>query len=244
MNARRSRGVQRGFYRALLFAYPGSFRREYGGLMTQAFSDRLVEKGAMRTWMMIAGDLPPSVSQQILEVSTMNQMWMAALAAAGTAVILATMVVGAGSPISVVGVGIGSFVALLALLSLWSAKRAGRSTEFSFGGSRPKTWRWWTVMAALLGATYIVGATGQLISDPKGTNVGALAIALGFAGLIAGGLWLRSRSRVAGNWMVVVASVPALTFFWVIVPAVLGLAIIIGSVTEIARAKPQAPVAA
>lgn len=173
----------------------------------------------------------------------MNQMWMAALAAAGTAVFLATMVVGTDPPLSVVGVGIGSFVALLALLSLWSAKRSGRPTEFTYGGSRPKTWRWWTVLAALLAATYVVGATGQLISDPKGTNVGALAIAIGFAGLIAGGLRLRSQSRIAGNWMVVVASIPALTFFWVIVPAVLGLAIIIGSVTEIARAKPQAPVA-
>lgn len=44
--------------------------------------------------------------------------------------------------------------------------------------------------------------------------------------------------------MIVVAAVPALAFFWVIAPAVVGLAIIIGAVTEISRATPQAPAAA
>jgi hypothetical protein len=239
MKPERTRNMHYGIYRVLLFAYPADFRREYGGLMTQAFSDRMTERGVGRTWTLILGDLFISVPQQIGEKSMMNQKLMAALAAVGSAVILATMVIGAGSPIVLVVLGAGIFVALPALISLRASKRSGRSTEFSYGGSRPKTWTWWTVPAALLAASYLVAATGQLISDPKGTNVGALAIAVGFAALIAGGLRLRSKSRTIGNWMVALAAFPALAFFWLIVPAVLALAIIIGSVTEIAQAKPQ-----
>jgi len=231
-------------YRALLHLYPASFRREYGDLMTQAFCDRLRERGGRGAWSFVVADLVRSVPQQIMEVSVMSQKWMAALAAAGTAVILATMLVGTDPPLSVLGVAIGSFVALFSLLSLWSAKRVGRPTEFSYGGLPPKAWKWWTLLSALLGTAYVVGATAQLISDPKGTNVGALGIALGFAALIAGGLLLRSHSRIAGNWMVVVAAVPALTFFWIIVPTVVALAIIIGAVKEISHATPRAPTAA
>lgn len=239
----RSQGVQNSIYRALLLLYPRSFRREYGGLMAQAFSDRVRERGGLRTWFVVVGDLSLSVPQQILEVSLMSQKWMpAALAAVGTALILASMIVGAGTPSFVVFIGIGLFVGLLSLLSLWADKRSGRATEFSYGGAAPKSWKWWTVLAVLLAVTYVVAAAGQLISDPKGTNVGALAIATGFAGLVVAGLRLRSRSRIAGNWMIAMAAVPSLAFFWIILPAVLGLAVIIGAVSEI-RPAPQGPLA-
>jgi hypothetical protein len=239
----RSQGVQHSIYRALLLLYPRSFRREYGGLMAQAFSDRVRERGGLRTWFVVVGDLSLSVPQQILEVSLMSQKWMpAALAAVGTALILASMIVGAGTPFFVVFIGIGLFVGLLSLLSLWADKRSGRATEFSYGGAAPKSWKWWTVLAVLLAVTYVLAAAGQLISDPKGTNVGALAIATGFAGLVVAGLRLRSRSRIAGNWMIAMAAVPSLAFFWIILPAVLGLAVIIGAVSEI-RPAPQGPLA-
>lgn len=169
----------------------------------------------------------------------MNQRWMAGVAAAGTALILSTMFIGAGSPVSILFIGIGLFAGILGLLSFWSAKRNGRSSEFSYGGVTPKLWKWWTVLAVALGALYVVAATGQLISDPKGTNVGALGIALAFAALIAGGLALRARSHVAGNWMVALATVPSLAFFWIVWPAAIGLAIIFGSVGEATRPTPR-----
>lgn len=239
----RPRSVPRGIYRLLLLLYPRSFRREYGGLMTQAFSDQLKEKGDARTWMFVLADLSFSVPQQILEVSLMSQKWMAALAATGSCLVLAAFVIGTGPPLLLM-VGLGLVLGLSGFLSLWAAKRNGTSTEFSYGLSDPKAWTWWTVLAALLAVTYVVAAAGQLISDPKGTNVGALAIMTGFAGLIAGGLRLRSQSRIAGNWMIVVATIPALAFFWIVVPAVVGIAIIIGAATEISRATPQAPLTA
>lgn len=208
--------------------------------MTQAFSDRLKERGGIRTWVLIAGDLSISVPQQLMEVSVMSQKWMAAFAAVGSVLILASTAMGLGPPILFLGVGICIF----ALFGLWSAKRNDRPAEFSYGGTAPKAWKWWTVLAALLAVTYVVAAAGQLIADPKATNVGALGIMTGFATLIAGGLKLRSKSRIAGNWMIVVAAVPALAFFWIIVPAAVALAIIFGAVTEISRAKPQTPIAA
>jgi hypothetical protein len=227
------------FYRVLLFAYPRSFRRDYGELMAQAFGDRLREKGAPRAWGLVVTDLALSLPQQLMEVSLMSQRWMAGVAAAGTALILSTMFIGAGSPITILSLGIGLFAGILAALSFWSAKRNGRPSEFSYGGVTPKLWKWWTVLAVVLGALYVVAATAQLISDPKGTNVGALGIALGFAALIAGGLALRSRSHVSGNWMVAIATVPSLAFFWIVWPAAVGLAIIFGSVAEVTKAAPR-----
>ena len=204
--------------------------------MVQAFGDRLREKGAPRTWGLVITDLALSVPQQLMEVSLMSQRWMAGVAAAGTALILSAMIIGAGSPISILLLGVGSLSGILALLSFWSAKRNGRPSEFSYGDVPPKLWKWWTVLAVVLGALYVIAATGQLIADPKGTNVGALGIALAFAALIACGLALRSRSHVTGNWMVAVAAAPSLAFFWIIWPAAIGLAIIFGSVAEVTKA--------
>lgn len=94
----------------------------------------------------------------------MNQRWMAGVAAAGTALILSTMFIGARSPVSILFIGVGSFAGILGLLSFWSAKRNGRSSEFSYGEVAPKIWKWWTVLAAALGVLYVAAATAQMIS--------------------------------------------------------------------------------
>lgn len=235
----RSQGVQHGIYRALLLLYPRSFRREYGGLMAQVFSDRVRERGGLRTWFVVVVDLSLSVPQQILEVSLMSQKWMGAIASLASVALVTAFAVGAGPPIVLAGAA-----AAVGLLAFVSAKRRGLPTEYLYGGTAPKTWTWWTVLAALLAGTYVLAAVGQLIDDPKATNVGALGIMIGFAGLIAVGLRFRSRSRIAGNWIVVFATVPALMFFWVVVPTLVALAIIIGAVTEVSRATPRGPLAA
>lgn len=228
---------QRRVYRALLLFYPRSFRREFGDLMSQAFCDRLRDRGAPRTWALVGVDLFRSVPQQMMEVSLMSQKWMGALTALASMTLVALFAMGVGPPIVLAG----AVVALVGLLAIVSAKRGDRPTEYLYAGAAPKTWTWWTVLAALLAGTYVVTAVGQLINEPKASHVGALAILSGFAGLIGFGLRLRQQSRVSGNWMVIFATVPALLFFWVIVPTVVGLAIIIGAVMEIARATPKAP---
>lgn len=207
--------------------------------MTQAFCDRLREKGGSRTWVFVGADLVQSVPQQIMEVSLMSQKWMAALTALASVTLVTALGIGVGPPILLAVAA----VAFFGLLSVVAAKRSGRPTEYLYGGTAPRTWTWWTVLATLLAGTYVVAATGQLIDDPKATNVGALGIMIGFAALIAVGLRLRTRSKIAGNWLVIFATVPALMFFWIVVPALVGLAIIIGAVIEISRATPQAPLA-
>ena len=169
----------------------------------------------------------------------MSQKWIAAVPILASVALITALAIGAGPPLLL----LVAAVAVVGLLTLASVKGSDRPTEYLYGGATPRPWTWWTVLAMLLAVVYVLAAIGQLIEDPKGTNVGALGIALGFAGLIFIGLRLRGRSRVSGNWMVVFATVPALMFFWIIVPAVVALAIIIGAVTEISRAAPQAPVA-
>jgi hypothetical protein len=238
MNGRSARFHPR-LYRTFVLLYPPSFRREYGHLMVQAFSDRLAERGARRTWFLIVGDLWLSVPRQIAEVTLMDQRWIGAFAALAAVALMTAIGIGAGPPLVLVAIAVAAVGSLVVL----SRKASDRPTEYLYGGRAPKAWTWWTVLAALLAVTYVLAAVGQLIDDPKPTNVGALGIMTGFAGLIALGLRLRARSKIVGNWMVVFATVPALMFFWVIVPAVVGLAIIAGAIAEITKATPREPLA-
>jgi len=170
----------------------------------------------------------------------MSQKWMGALAFLAAIALIVAMAIGAGPPLLLMVGG----VLMVGLFGVLASKRDGRPTEYLYGGATPKLWTWWTILAAVLGAVYVIMATGQLIEDPKATNVGALGIMIGFASLIALGLRLRSRSKVSGNWMIVFATIPALLFFWIVVPAVVGLAIIAGAVMEISRAAPSTTAAA
>ncbi|MEO8323175.1 MAG: hypothetical protein ABI571_03445, partial [Actinomycetota bacterium] len=95
--------------------------------MTQAFCDRLEERGGLGTWTFIVADLSLSIPQQILEVILMSQKWLAVLAAVGSCLVLAAMVIGTGSPLLLM-VGFGLFLALAGFLPMWAAKRSGRST--------------------------------------------------------------------------------------------------------------------
>lgn len=169
----------------------------------------------------------------------MDHRWLGALTALSAVLFMIAMGVGLGSPIVLITLA----VTTLGLLVVLSRKAGERPTEYLYGGGTPKALKWWTVLAILLAAVYVLAAAAQLINDPKPTNVGALGIMTGFAALIVGGLMLRARSKIVGNWMVILATVPALMFFWIIVPALVGLAIIAGALTEIVRATPQEPVA-
>jgi hypothetical protein len=236
----RSLSNQRRIYRALLLFYPRSFRRDFGDLMSQAFCDRMQDRGARRTWVLVGTDLAHSVPKQIMEVSLMDQKWLAIVTAMASVALVTALGIGLGPPVVLASAA----VALIGFIVVVSSTRSDRPTEYLDGGTAPKTWTWWTVLAAFLAGSYVVLAAGQLIETPKGTNLGALGIAIGFAALIGMGLRLRTQSRITGNWMVIFATTPALMFFWIIIPAVLGLAIIVGAAIEIARATPQAPAAA
>jgi hypothetical protein len=101
---------------------------------------------------------------------------------------------------------------------------------------------WWQILAALYAAVEIimgigvaVGAGAGIEDRPgPGSIAGGSAIALGGLVIIAG-LVLRRRRRVAGDVLIAVGSVPALPFFWMIVPPVLGLVVITAAAVDAAE---------
>ena len=207
--------------------------------MAQAFSDRLKERGGRWTWLLIVPDLWFSIPKQILEATIMDQRWIGVMAGLATVMVLVALGLGLGSPLALV---VGA-VAVVGLLLGLSRKAPDRPTEYLYGGVAPKPWKWWTVLATLLAAVYVLAAIAQLIDDPKATNVGALGIMTGFAGMIILGLRLRGQAKPVGNWLVIFATVPTLMFWWVIVPPLVGLAIIGGAIAEIVTATPRQPLA-
>ena len=144
---------------------------------------------------------------------------------------LAATWVGAGSPLLFLGAG----VQLVAFLGLWSADRTSRGVHSVTPDIDRRFWTWWTTLGATLAAGYVAAAAAQMASDPKPTNLGAFALMVGFAGLATLGLTLRSHSYKVGSWMVIIAMVPALLFIWLIVPPLVGIAVICGATIEIAK---------
>ena len=98
-----------------------------------------------------------------------------------------------------------------------------------------RTSRWWEIAVAALAANSIVfGVIAAGNGHPE------LAIVTGFipAALLAAGLALRGQWRSGATAMVVVASLAAAAWFWMIYPAVLAAIIIIGGLAE-GRIGPQ-----
>ena len=224
--------MHRTLYAALLHLYPRTFRREYGGLMTEAFSDRLAERGTRHTWATIARDLSYSVPQQTLRETFMSQRWMAGVTVLLTFAMLAATWVGGGSSL-LFAYGLG----FVAFLGLWSADLSSRRVQSTDTDVGPKRWTWWTMLAAAMAGLYVLAAGAQMLNDPKATNVGAFALMMGFAGVVVLGLVLRSRSLGIGPWMVVIAMIPALVFYWLIVPPLVAIAVICGAASERSKAR-------
>jgi hypothetical protein len=118
--------------------------------------------------------------------------------------------------------------AVLAVATLIGSSRAG--AEYDYGARK---FRWWWVPAALAGAVELFIGFGQLIDDPKKENAFALVIMLAFAGLVFGGMAI--RNRVAGNWMIATGVLPMVPWFWMVVPPILGLVVIVMALSDNVR---------
>jgi hypothetical protein len=132
---------------------------------------------------------------------------------------------GAGAaPILIVMAGIAGLVALL------GQRRVLRS---AFGARAPLwpavTQAWWAPLAALLGAAFLVFAVGTVFEAHNwGGRIFGSSIMLAFGATMLLGLMRRPFDRVAGNPMILLATMPAFPFFWVVVPTVLAVVIWIG----------------
>ena len=216
-------------YRRLLRLYPATFRARFEDEMLQAIHDYEVLDGRV-PWTRVYGDLVTSAAvQRFREMSDMKTKISVAL--------FALIAIG-GASMMVTGVSFGLSSLLVTLFALACvgltyalaslvARRGVRGAEYDYGTSR---FRWWWPLAAALAIGEASLGIGQLVADPKPENLGALAAFGAFAALVIAGLLMRNRS--AGNWMIATGVLPALGVFWMIVPAILALLVIVMALSD------------
>ena len=73
-------------------------------------------------------------------------------------------------------------------------------------------------------------STGQLIHEPKGTNVFAMFLLWGFAAVLFAGMTITNRR--AGNYMIAFGVLPALGLFWLIFPTLLAFVVIVNALAD------------
>jgi hypothetical protein len=216
-------------YRALLVLYPRAFRHDYREPMLQLFGDCVRDRGA-RAWLRTVPDLVRTVPILRLE-AVMAGRHTASKVAALFLIVLGGVVValGRGGPAVVAGFGI----AVLALLGL------GRGTLLPvFRGERAPlrhalVQTWWAPIAGLLGAAMIFFGFGTIFEAHNwgGRIFGSsLLFAFGFGMLY--GLTRRPFARTSGNALILITSIPAFLFFWMVIPTVVALVIWIGVFTS------------
>jgi hypothetical protein len=226
-----------GVYTRLLRLYPPSFRARFGEEMLQVVRDE-ARQGGVR-WMQVLADLVASAAVERVEEVKMSRTWL--IFPVGIVVALIFPVLVTGTEFS-----LGTLLVLLAELAVagiigglaYVIGRRGRGAEIDYAR---RTFRWWWVLAALIGVTEVVFITAQFVREPKGTNLFAMVVVCGFAGLVFGGLALRHRP--AGNWMIVAGVVPVMTLFWSVIPPIVALVVIVNALADNVRmARPRAAV--
>lgn len=103
---------------------------------------------------------------------------------------------------------------------------------------------WWAPVAGLLGLMMVLGGVGTVFEAENwgGRIIGSgLLMAFGCAMLL--GLARRPFDRVTGNSLILLATVPPLLFFWVIVPPVAAILVWIGVLSSGFSDRSAAPAA-
>lgn len=209
-------------YRAMLRLYPRSFRAAYGEPMAQLFGDRLRDRGR-RVWLETAPDLVRTVPTQRMEALMANPGTRAVLLA--LAVLLAVAAtLGVGGPAVVP-------VVAIAVLAVVVVSRARLRAIF---GERAPLWpaivqAWWAPLAGLLGFAMVLAGVGTVFEAHNlGGRIFGSALLMAFGGAMLLGLMRRPFDRVAGNTLVLLATVPPLLFFWMVVPPVMAVLVWVG----------------
>jgi len=141
-------------------------------------------------------------------------------------IVMTTGVGGSGVRPLLVGGFVAAGIAACWMLSS-AVMRTPVATEDVYSRNR---FRWFWVPAGLLAVFQFLFMGGQLVSDPKIENVFALAVISAFSALIVLGMF--KAPRIRGNWMIAVGVLPMLPFFWIVVPTVLSLIVIVGALAD------------
>jgi hypothetical protein len=226
MTSPRSVTRHQSVYRALLVLYPRSFRDRYGQPMAQLFGDRLRDVGT-RAWLRTIADLLRTVPVERIE-ATMDRLRRSAGA---RVVALAVAVLGAALLVMGFGGGVAIVVTLAVVAILFAQRRLFASLP---RGERAPLHHavvqaWWAPIAALLGIAMLVAGIGTIFEAHNwaGRIVGS-AVLMAFGAAMLFGLARRPFARQAGNSLILVATVPAFPFFWLIVPTVAAVVVWIG----------------
>jgi len=216
-------------YRALLILYPRAFRRDYREPMLQLFGDCLCDRGA-RAWLRAVPDFARTVPVLRLEAVMAGRHAASKVAALFLAVLGGVVVaLGVGGPAVVAGLAI-AMVAVLAL---------GRGTLVPvFRGERAPlrhalVQAWWAPIAGLLGAAMIFFGVGTIFEAHNwGGRVFGSAILIGLGSGMLYGLARRPFARTSGNALILITSIPAFLFFWMVIPTVVALVVWVGVFTS------------
>ena len=210
-------------YRALTVLYPRSFRHDYAEPMAQLFADRVRDVGA-KAWLRALPDLIRTVPMQRIEAI------MSRLSSAARVLALAFVVVGA----TIVSVGIGGGAVPVIAIAVVAFLVSQRRLFASLGGERAPlrhalVQAWWAPIAGLLGLAFLIGGVGTFFEAHNlGGRIFGTALLLAFGGAMLLGLVRRPFNRTQGNSLILLATIPAMPFFWLIVPLVLAIVIWVG----------------
>jgi hypothetical protein len=225
-------------YRALLVLYPRAFRRDYREPMVQLFGDSLRDRGG-RAWLRTVPDLVRTVPSLRLEAVTAGRHPASKVAALFLAVLGGVVVaLGVGGPAVVVGVAI-AVVALLAL-ARGTLVPVFRGVRAPLRHALVQTW--WAPIAGLLGATMIFFGVGTIFEAHNwGGRIFGSTLLIAFGTGMLYGLTRRPFARTSGNALILITSIPAFLFFWMVIPTVVALVIWIGVFTSGFEDKTVAP---
>ena len=90
--------------------------------------------------------------------------------------------------------------------------------------------RWWPVVAIVLALGYIFVGISEIVNPYSvlGTNWTDVMVAFSCAALLIGGMTIRRRSSTVGTTLIVLGCLPALLPFWLILPPLMAVFVIVG----------------
>jgi len=226
MASPRSVARHQALYRVLLNLYPRSFRDDYADPLSQLFGDQLRHVGT-RAWLRTVPDLARSVPTERKEAI------MAGLSSGTRVLALAFVVLGA----TMVAVGLGGGAVVVVAVAVLGVLFTQRRLLASVRGERAAlrhavVQAWWAPVAALLGLAMVLGGVGTVFEAHNwGGRIVGSAVLLAFGSGMLFGLTRRPFDRLVGNSLILLATIPALLFFWVIVPPLAAVLVWIGVLT-------------
>jgi len=225
-------------YVRLLSLYPSSFRARFGDEMVQYLRDESAH-GRRMHWTRTLADLLRSALTERWKDNNMRAKLGAGLLILFVTFLVARVVIGSHFTVQtamIIGIQLGIVAILLGVGSLLGRRVRGAEYDYAL-----RRLRWWWIPAGILGALEVVFSVGQLIRDPKATNLFAMLVLCGFAALVFGGM--TSRNRRTGNYMIAAGVLPGIPLFWLIFPTVLAFTVIVNALADNVRiAHPRAAV--